>query len=134
MAPPVLPTGSRRKYSFTRKRTLHQSVYLMSKRLEDALTDNRWDHYGRLGHCLLIVWEQDDSCTAFERQWVEKSEQSRVHCDSCNVRKPKSAQISSQCFVCSTCTDVDSCPRCTEEYNINGSVEMKCPEFWEKHE
>ena len=90
-----------------------------------------------LSHLLLLQNKKQDACTALERGMQKAREQGLgpvVLCDLCDVHLPREGEVDGVYFVCTTCTDIDLCPACMEDYKITGKVEKDDSELCESHE
>ena len=90
-----------------------------------------------LSHLLLLQNKKQDACTALERGMQKAREQELgpvVLCDLCDVHLPREGEVDGVYFVCTTCTDIDLCPACMEDYKITGKVEKDDSELCESHE
>ena len=92
-----------------------------------------------LGRLLLFQNRRQDACTAFERGMRRASEQSldyppTAECDMCDLSLPRKEEVDSVYFVCTTCTNIDLCSTCMEQYQITGGINRDGLELCESHE
>jgi tetratricopeptide (TPR) repeat protein len=70
-----------------------------------------------IGHMLLLVGRLQDAVVAFEQRIIiyqERLVHSDVFCDGCGER----IQLPSVRYVCRSCEDVDLCPACHQNYEL----------------
>ncbi len=92
-----------------------------------------------LGRLLLFQDRRQDACTAFERDMQRASEQSLDYCpsaicDLCDVPLPREGEVDSVYFVCTTCTNIDLCSTCMEQYETGRTINREGSELCESHE
>ena len=92
-----------------------------------------------LGHLLLSQHRKEDACTALERDVQRVGGQGLrnrilLRCDLCDVQVPREGEVDGVYFVCTTCTNVDLCPTCMEEYKIIRKIDRDELELCESHE
>lgn len=90
--------------------------------------------YSRLGQLLLLRRNFDDARTAFERfmtNTVKEAEAMSFYV-SCDSREAN--YVLGDRFVCCTCTNIDLCVPCMDEYRNNEIVEMDAFEVCKGHE
>ena len=94
--------------------------------------------YGILGRLLVSQKRRQDACTAFERQ-MQVGKATFLECDLCDVALPREgivdgAYYSCVYFVCTTCTDIDLCSTCIEQYGNTGTIDREGLELCESHD
>ena len=94
--------------------------------------------YGLLGRFLLSQKRWQDACTAFERH-MQVARDKDLKCDLCDLLLPREAEtedtyIFCPYFVCTTCTNIDLCSSCMEEYGSTGIIGREGLECCESHE
>ena len=94
--------------------------------------------YGLLGRLLLSQKRRQDACTAFERQ-MQVANQTLLICDLCDVTLPREGVVDGAyyfCvnFVCTTCTNIDLCSTCIEEYLSTRTIDREGLELCEDHD
>ena len=94
--------------------------------------------YDLLGRLLLLQNRRQDACPAFERQ-IQVARETGIHCDLCDMTLPKEGVVDGTYyvrvyFVCTTCTDIDLCSSCMEQYGTTGTIDREGVEFCENHE
>ena len=92
-----------------------------------------------LGHLLLSHNRRQDACTVFERDMQRAREQGldylpAIECDMCDVPVPREGEVDGVYFVCTTCTNIDLCSSCMEEYKSTRKIDIIGAEFCENHE
>ena len=96
-------------------------------------------NYRLLGRFLLFQNRKQDACTALERAMQRVMERGLmgwplVLCDMCDVPLPRKGEVDCVYFVCATCTDVDVCPTCMEEYQTTRKIDRDGLELCEDHD
>lgn len=107
---------------------------LLKTSLEESLVDPRL-----LGRVLLFQNRKHDACTAFERDMQRARERdlrhrATIYCDLCDVRLLRAGEADGVYFTCTTCTDIDLCPSCMEDYKTNRKIDRDGLELCESHE
>ena len=92
-----------------------------------------------LGHLLLFQNRKEDACTALERDVQRDREQGLrnrilLRCDLCDVQVPREGEVEGVYFTCTTCTDIDLCPTCMEDYKIFRKIDRGHLELCESHD
>ena len=92
-----------------------------------------------LGHLLLSHHRRQDACTVFERDMQRAGEQRlgylpAIECDMCDAPVPRRGEVDGVYFVCTTCTNIDLCSSCMEEYKSTRKIDIVGVEFCENHE
>jgi hypothetical protein len=81
---------------------------------------------GHLGHMLLSLGSLDEAVSAFEQQ-IDESHEGSFHrgvvCDGYN----NLLRLPSIRYVCVSCNDVDLCPSCHHDYELEGRVGSDMP-------
>ena len=95
--------------------------------------------YYLLGRLLLFQNRRQDACTAFERGMQRAREQGpyfglSVECDMCDLPLPRKGGLDAVYFVCTTCTDIDLCPSCMEDYKETLKIDKEGLELCESHD
>ena len=90
--------------------------------------------YDLLGRLLLFQNRRQDACTAFERGMQRAREglycSPNLECDMCDLPLPFDAVR----FVCSTCTNIDLCSTCMEDYETIRKIDKDGVELCESHD
>ena len=94
--------------------------------------------YGILGRLLVSQKRRQDACTAFERQ-MQVGKATFLKCDLCDVALPREGFVDGAyyfCvyFVCTTCTNIDLCSTCIEQYGNTGTIDREGLELCESHD
>ena len=90
-----------------------------------------------LGRLLLFQNRKEDACTALERDMRRAREQNLgciAGCDLCDVQLPREGKVDGVYFVCTTCTDIDLCPTCMEDYKTTRKIDRDGVELCESHD
>lgn len=92
-----------------------------------------------LGRLLLSQDRTQDACTALERDMQRAREKGLDYypnreCDMCDVLVPKDWEAGGVYYVCTTCTEVDLCPTCMEDYKTTCIINKEGSEICEDHE
>ena len=101
---------------------------------EERLVDPRL-----LGHLLLFQNRKEDACTALERDVRRAKGQglcNRIYlkCDLCDVKLPREGEVDGVYFFCTTCTNIDLCPTCMEDYKTTRKIDRDGLELCENHD
>ena len=101
---------------------------------EERLVDPRL-----LGKLLLFQNRKEDACTALERDVQRAKGQSLrnrvdISCDLCDVTLPREGEVDGAYFFCTTCTNIDLCPTCMEDYNTARKIDRDGLELCESHD
>ena len=89
--------------------------------------------YHLLGCLLLRQKRRQDACTAFERQKSSAGEM-YLKCNLCDVSMPREWGVEGVYFVCTTCTNVDLCSNCMEQYKSTPMIDREGLELCEAHD
>jgi ankyrin repeat protein len=97
---------------------LCKSIVILANWLQSSQSEM---FFYELGHCLLLLGDMQEACTAFEQQITPNSHKANpmhsAFCDFCGEER-----ISGDRFVCFKCVDIDLCSMCMERYNRGESV------------
>jgi tetratricopeptide (TPR) repeat protein len=93
-----------------------------------------WMKYGQaraelldhLGHMLLLVGNLQDAAISFEQRIVRDQDglfHSNIVCHGCDIR----IRLPNIRYVCRSCEDVNLCPECHQNYELEGRLDKHVP-------